>query len=50
MVTVNASNASQAVKWKTNISNIATVDKYGKVTAKSVGSPGCMLEQQTVKT
>ncbi len=35
---VNPSNASQAVTWRTGNSKVATVDKNGKVTAKSVGN------------
>ena len=35
--TVNPTNANQAVTWRTGNSKIATVDKNGKVTARSAG-------------
>lgn len=35
--TVNPTNANQAVTWRTGNSKIATVDKNGKVTARSTG-------------
>ena len=35
---INPSDASQEVTWRTGNSNVATVDSNGKVTAKSVGN------------
>lgn len=36
--TVSPSNANQTVTWRVGNTKIATVDKYGKVTAKSIGN------------